>query len=120
MGDVGICSRGRMGFCSVGGLGLDSIICERRIDGEARGAGPGGRNNPIRRAVRTQRIVGPMSVRMAYLAEICCESGSRYIMARIPGFAASVYAPVSKTDFGIRSKFETPSSKSGRNSKFEW
>ena len=75
MGGGGISSRGRIGFCSLGGLGLDSMICEKRTDGEGGcvGEGPAGRDDPMRRPARMVPIVDAMSVYIACLVEIWCE-----------------------------------------------
>ncbi len=94
MGGVGFCSMGGVGFCSmygpgffsngsnglvgpssVGGLGLDSMICEKRIRDEGRdaGEGPAGRDDPIRRPARMAPAADAINVHMAYLAETCYE-----------------------------------------------
>jgi len=92
MGGVGFCSMGGVGFCSmygpgffstgsngfvspcsVGGLGLDSMICEKRVSGEGWGVdeGAAGIDNQIRRTVRMVPTVDTLSVHIASLGKNC-------------------------------------------------
>ncbi len=115
----GPCRIGGVGLCSIGGLGLDSIICERMVDSAAMGvgAGPAGKNGPMRKAVRTLPIISPMSLRMACLAEICCESGSRIIGGETLNPKIEIRNPKQIRNPGRNSKLETRNPRQIRISK---